>query len=575
MAYAILYAKKAGNMSAVDVWTATLNGTDYKLIGVDTDATTVLSANSFAINVDMNTSVLRLSTTVETGSAAGGSFTVATDNLTITADIKSGTSNCLKTAAGCNTLTLIRRTTAGIAAGTAMGAYGFGNLVSANVTIQSNVIGGSTTACFGVYNSAGGTITLNLASATIKGGTTGAAYGVDNNSTGKIICNGVVLGGTGSAHALAMVGTGNAELTNCTLTGSNTGAIYALSISAATTLANTLTNCSITGGAVGANSFAISNTSTATITITGNSTTYKVSGGGGATTYGVYNASTGTINITATVQGGTGANANGVYNATTGVVTITGNLVNTATAQALFGKIYWTPSSTNYFTIPSGSGSTVNYTPPPSYQNLKYGTQCGDVMGYCYVPSVSDVRKDVRTDAYGYGTCVVPDSHYVLSGVAVDAYGYTGSLILPDVGDVRIGVNYGTGSMGYCYVPDVSNVRYGVPVGYYGAGSLIVPTPSDVRRGCSVDSGYGLCAVPDIHDVRYGVEVDSFGSSGVCYVPDIMNVRAGIPTDAWGNTGLLDLPYASDVRLGISYDNDDSQGTLVVPIRRVGMDGGL
>ena len=82
------YARKAGNINAADVWATTPTGTASNLFPSFTTSD-VLMANSFAITVNVSTTVAEVRNDTTGGATAGGTFSLA-DSVTLTANLVQG-----------------------------------------------------------------------------------------------------------------------------------------------------------------------------------------------------------------------------------------------------------------------------------------------------------------------------------------------------------------------------------------------------------------------------------------------------------------------------------------------------
>lgn len=132
---------------------------------------------------------------------------------------------------------------------------------------------------------------------------------------------------------------------------------------------------------------------------------------------------------------------------------------------------------------------TGTYVAPyTSSANVRDGINRGDgVLGTCAVPAATDVRSGVATDST-VGTAHIPPAAAVLSGVPVDATVGTYIPPVPDypaATDVRHGISYADDLLeGSLMVPDAGNVRLGIVYDANTVGELSaqpVPAPVSAR----------------------------------------------------------------------------------------------
>lgn len=242
------FARKAGNIDATDVWATTPTGTAADVWSTFTSSD-VLHANSFAITVNVDTTVGEVRNDNANSAAAGGAFTLS-NGVTLTANVFAGTAICVLFSGGAgNSATIVGNVTGGSMVG-GNNLHGADNISSGTLNITGNVTGGSTSnTAFGARNSSTGTLNIT---GNVTGGSAGiSSQGAVNNSTGTL-----------------------------TITGNVTG-----------------------GSVVGANG--ASNSSTGTLTITGSATA-------GANAVGVINSSTGILNVIRAVGNDWGIGATGI-----------------------------------------------------------------------------------------------------------------------------------------------------------------------------------------------------------------------------------------------------------------------
>jgi hypothetical protein len=273
------------------------------------------------------------------------------------------------------------------------------------------------------------------------------------------------------------------DVTGATVSGI-TGAVNNTSSGTLTITGN------VTGGSAG-NAFGCNNASSGTLTITGN-----VTGGSGGSAVGCNNASTGTLTITGNATGGSGGTALGCQNASTGTVTITGNATG-GSGTAAFGC---NNNSTGTVTITGiATGGTTNGAPGVNAANAAGTVNLGRAKG-------NDFGIGSTGIAAGFGV-VALQSHIVK--VKEIEYGLRGMsptsgpvFIEPDLGNLAIFQEYPTGSK---TLSDPNNT----------AG--LSPAVTDVRSGVVFNNGNdtGTCAVPAAASVAFGVPVDDTTGTAV------------------------------------------------------------
>lgn len=289
------------------------------------------------------------------------------------------------------------------------------------VTITANVT------CTELSNAGTGIFTLNngvtlTANVTNKSSTSGRhclQFTAASPAVGFIVGN-----VTGSALSNGSFGAQNTSSGTLTLTGNATG-----------------------GAATGSGS--INNASTGTITITGNA----IGGNTSGTSFGVQNASTGTLTITGTVTGGTATGNFGVNNASTGPVTIIGNV----TASAVSGV---SNASTGTLTITGDCTASTS-------ANAVNSTSATPRVSGSFI-SASNGRLAVNASAIILlSTPTLAKTRYALNGSTtyVDMFTADNSLGQAAITDVRFGTVYASGALtGVAYIPAAGSVAFGVPV---------------------------------------------------------------------------------------------------------------
>lgn len=330
---------------------------------------------------------------------------------------------------------------------------------------------------------AGGSFTLSngvTLTANAFAGSTSTACVIFSGATG----NSATLVGNATASNAAAAAASNTSTGTLSITGNCTGGSVTNAWGANNNSTGTMT---ITGNATaGSGSFAygVVNSSTGTVTITGN-----VTGGSAATaSWGAANNSTGTMTITGNVTGGNGGGAVGANNNSTGTITITGN----CTGGSVSGANGAANVATGTMTI---VGNAIASNTAIGVQNTSTGT-------------VSVVRAVGNSYGIGAAGGVNSVAGLVSSVVGSDTraeeleYGANGQA--PTSGAVRI-VNK---TNNRCIVDLTTGVLKTLADPSDGTGQA---NQSDVRSGVSYALGNrtGTCAVPAASSVAFGVAVDA------------------------------------------------------------------
>jgi len=214
---ATYYARKAGDINAVDVWAATPTGAASNLFPTFTNAD-VLMANSFTITVNVNTTVAELRNDTTGGATAGGTFSLA-NGVTLTANPFGGAAstncvafslpspntasivgNCLGGALSSAVAVNITSTGTLNVTGNCSGGSGAGasavSLSSGILNVTGNATGGSATSTAGINVTGSGVLNLTGNS---TGGSGTTAFGVNNVSTGAVTIIGTIFASEFSA----------------------------------------------------------------------------------------------------------------------------------------------------------------------------------------------------------------------------------------------------------------------------------------------------------------------------------------------------------------------------------------
>lgn len=412
-----------GNWSNAANW----NGGTKPVPGDDVYA----DGRTVTVDEDVNIGTGTLRTQQRSGGTTGGGFNLNA-NISVTANIVSGTSTCVSaSAAGTNTIN-------GDIVG---GVSAIGVLVTSatNFVVNGNVTGGvSGSSPYGINFTSTGTLTIV---GNLIGGTTG--YGAGPVAVGINLGGGIVniVGNLQSAGGIALyvqqpctvVVTGN-------VTGSSVNSSAGLSSTATGSTTITI-NGTVTGGsAASSNGLLVSNNGNVTINGT-------VTGGSASNAEGARMNGSGTIQINGTVIGGTGSS--GAFLAGTGTIRATrakgndygpGSVGITAAAgisgsvntglievdELEFGSrgmapVSWyavlRPLTSNICIVRDTSVNAKTLVDPstvgdyPANANVRLGTQFnfGNNTGTLAVPNPNQVAVGIATDNT-IGTAVITEA---------------------------------------------------------------------------------------------------------------------------------------------------------------------
>jgi len=299
----------------------------------------------------------------------------------------------------------------------------------------------------------------------------------------------------------------------------------------------------ITAGAV-ASGIAVVNSSTGTLTVTGNLLGGSVGGGSGC--IAVNNTSTGVVNITGNATAGSGGNAHGAQNAA-GTLTITGNATggSVTTANGINNNSIGTLNLIG--TATGGSNATAYGANNASTGQLNItGTAIGGTAGIGANNTSTGTLNLTRAkgNAFGIGSVGlsaavgVSSAQASITKVEEIEYGSLGqsptsgpTYLTSELTNVAIFVNYPTGSK---TLSDPNNT----------AG--LSPADTDVRSGVVYNNGNdtGTCEVPAAGSVAFGVPVDNTTGTATLTAADV-RAAIGLAT-ANLDTQLADLPTASE-----------------------------
>ena len=277
----------------------------------------------------------------------------------------------------------------------------------------------------------------------------------------------------------------------------------------------------VTGATVSGSTGAVNNTSSGTLTITGN-----VTGGSGSAAFGCNNGSTGTLTVTGNATGGSGSSAYGCNNNTTGTLTVTGNATGGSGSLA-FGCYN---GSTGTLTVTGiATGGTTNGA--AGANNASSGTlNVGRAKGNDFGIGSTAIVAGFGVASAQASITKVKEIEYGLRGMSPTS-GPT--YLEPLLTNVAILVNYPSGS-GSKTLSDPNNT----------AG--LSPAATDVRNGVVYNYGVntGTCAVPAAGSVAFGVPTDNTTGTATLTAE---NVRAAIGlATANLDTQLADLPTSAE-----------------------------
>jgi hypothetical protein len=210
------FARKAANINATDIWATTAGGSAADVFSTFTSSD-VLHSNSFAVTVNVDTTVAEVRNDNANSATAGGSFTLS-NGVTLTANSiagSTGTVCVIYVGTSGNSASLVGNCTGG----SAQQAFGASNNSTGTLNITGNATGGSSNNAHGIQN--GGTGTLNI-TGNVTGGSTGGAVGAQNNTTGTLNITGNATGGAATnANGTNNISTGTVTLVGSALASNN------------------------------------------------------------------------------------------------------------------------------------------------------------------------------------------------------------------------------------------------------------------------------------------------------------------------------------------------------------------
>lgn len=189
------------------------------------------------------------------------------------------------------------------------------------------------------------------------GGTAGGGFTVSAART--ITCNIE----RGAVHVITTSGTGYTFTLNGNITGGTAAGQHGLNVATAVTV---VVNGNV-AGSTSNNGVGILMNANSTLTINGN-----VTGSSSASGYPVSMNSSGALTITGTVTASAGPAIDSRFGS--GQITINGSIVDSSTANALFGgKLKWVPGASGTWTTPTTSGNIVHFPNKNLGQGMRGG----------------------------------------------------------------------------------------------------------------------------------------------------------------------------------------------------------
>jgi fibronectin-binding autotransporter adhesin len=206
------FARKAANINAADIWATTAGGSAADVFSTFTSSD-VLHSNSFAVTVNVDTTVAEVRNDNANSATNGGSFALL-NGITLTANVIAGSS------VSCVTFNLTSGNSASIVGnctgGSANNAFGADNQNTGTLNITGNLTAGGASPSSGARNSSTGTLNVT---GNVAGGTSAAAVGLQNSSTGTVTLTGNATGGS----SVASIAAGNNSTGTMTIVGSAIG----------------------------------------------------------------------------------------------------------------------------------------------------------------------------------------------------------------------------------------------------------------------------------------------------------------------------------------------------------------
>jgi hypothetical protein len=303
----------------------------------------------------------------------------------------------------------------------------------------------------GIFTLASGvTLTANITNKSTTTSRNCLQFTAASPASASIVGN-IVGGGSGiNAVSVALIGSGNLNITG-NVTGGTSAQSSAILASAG--IANITGN--VTGGSGASSHGAHVTSATSTINITGN-----VTGGSGSAA--AQNQSTGNLNITGAVTGGPGAAIVGAQNQAGGTLSIvgisTGGSGGPGANNQGNGTIFLTRAKGNAY----GPGNTAGLAAAPGAANVGLGVIEIEQLEYGTFGQSPTTGTGIRLKKANSNVAVFNYADTSGAKTLIDA---TANAAMPAATDVRSGVSYASGAAtGSCAVPAASSVAFGVPV---------------------------------------------------------------------------------------------------------------
>jgi hypothetical protein len=398
---AIYYARSSGNINGA-IWATTPSGTASDLFSSFTSSDTLM-ANSFTINVNVNTTVLEVRSDNANSATAGGTFAMTANGVTLAANVVAGsTNNCVTfSLASPNAVSIVGNITGG-SGNVGSQAGGVVHSGTGVVNITGNVAAGGGVEATGVRFSGSGTLNIT------------------GNSTG---------GGSNSSVGVIMSGNGVTNITGNILTA---GAGTSANVQNSSTSGTVNITGTVTGG-THTTAFGVSNTGTGTVVIVGTAI-------GGTAGAGVNNGSTGTVTVTRARGNGFGNGSVGL-SATVGVNAVQNSA--TRVYEVEYGDRGQSPTSGPIILLNDTSNVVLFYRTSGGKKTLIDSSASADH------PAITNVRSGI---AYANnnltGTCAVPAASSVAVGVAVD--NTTGTAVLTQSNVETALASFSSGRLSNC-----------------------------------------------------------------------------------------------------------------------------
>ena len=199
---------------------------------------------------------------------------------------------------------------------------------------------------------------------------------------------------------------------------------------------------------VGAGSTCVTNSSSGTLTITGNLLALSNAA--------VVNNSTGAVVVTGNAIGGTATSGNAISNTSSGTITLIGNVTAGASAAGANN------ASTGAFTIIGDITATNG-----ANGFISASTSATNRLSGSFINSANGIAAIYASKYVLWTTPLLAKTRYALDGISTYVDMFT-SDNNPNGGvattDVRLGVSYGGGLVGTCAVPNAGTVAFGVAV---------------------------------------------------------------------------------------------------------------